>query len=139
MRRVFAVVAAAAVVGSPAFAKEPCPARPLGALAYPWLIEGVMSGDKYADIYLDINKAGEPTGCRFANTNIRDDNDRFYTCLAFMGQWTAGPKDSAAAPRTVVRKYIAYGSKHQKAEREARKIYLQQHPDVRVECYQEAY
>jgi hypothetical protein len=131
MSKLLTVIAfAAAAVGSPISAKEPCPRPKYGAPYYPWLIEGVMSGDKYADIYLEIDKAGKPTDCKMGRNNIAGD-DKFFVCKAFLEQWSTSPDVQAGreGPTTVKRRYIAYGEKHRKAERQAKKLFFQQHPE----------
>jgi hypothetical protein len=121
----------------PTLAKVPCPKRPIGSLAYPWLIEGYMDGDHYADIYLDVSKDGEPVACRFGKTNIHSNDEKFGVCLAFMRTrgWSVNPSTPEATRTTITRKYISYGGKHEKAERAARKLYLAQHPEERPECF----
>lgn len=128
---------------SSSIAKAPCPERTPGSLLYPWLIEDVMEGDRYAEIYLDVTKSGEPLACRIGKTNIRSDSDRFDVCRAFMSTrgWKEGvdPSTPASGRATIKRKYVAYGNKHQKAEREARKRYFQHHPNVSPKCFPEGY
>jgi len=124
-------------------AKVSCPERPLGALSYPWLIEEVMEGDRYAEIYLDVTKSGEPLACRIGKTNIRSESNKFNVCLAFMSTrgWREGVSQSTpdSGRTTIKREYVAYGGKHQKAEREARKLYFQQHPEVSPKCFPDGY
>ena len=127
------VLALLACSTSPVLAKTGCPARPVGSLVYPWLIEEVISGDEYADIYVDIDGGGVPTGCRFGDTNIHDSNEKFTICQGFMQQWHKSEANGSA--QTLKEKFISYGGKHRKAEREAEKLYFQQHPDDRPECY----
>jgi hypothetical protein len=107
-----------------------------------------MSGDDFADIYLDIDKAGRPIGCRMGQNNIPGDN-KFFVCKAFIDQWTTAPAEvnPTAGPRpanvpanskvkaTVYRRYIAYGADHARAERKARKQFFRDHPEQRSECY----
>ena len=127
------VLALLACSTSPLLAKASCPARPVGSLVYPWLIEDVMSGDDYGDVYVDIDGEGVPTGCRFGDTNIRDSNEKFTVCQGFMQQWHKS--EANGSPQTLKEKFISYGSKHRKAERDAEKLYFQQHPDDRPDCY----
>jgi hypothetical protein len=126
---------------SPSFAKDNCPKKPIGSLSYPWLIEGIVEGDRYADIYLDVTTNGEPLACRIGTTNIRSSSEKFNVCLAFMRTrgWSVDPSTPESGRTTIKRKYIAYGEKHRKAERAARKLYFQQHPDERPECFPEGY
>ena len=136
-----------AAIASPAFPKEPCPPNKYPP-PYPWLVEGPMYGDEYGEIYIDIDKAGKPVGCRMGRNNIPGDN-KFFVCQAFMDQWRTSPRpnDPAVGPppanlpanspvkATVHRTFISYGADHEKAERNARKRFFQQHPDERTECY----
>jgi hypothetical protein len=134
-------------IGSPVSAKEPCPPSKYPP-PYPWLITDMMSGDQFADIYLDIDKAGKPINCRMGKNNIPGDN-KFFVCQAFIGQWMTSPQpnDPEVGPpppntpkgspikATVHRHFVAYGDKHAKAEREARERFFQQHPEERRDCY----
>ena len=129
-----AVVAALAwTAATPAPAKEPCPAV---RTPVPWAINGFMSGDRYAEIYLDIDEHGKPTGCRMGQNNILGD-DKFWICKAFMDQWSmqqpVGTGKTSAT--TVMRRYIEYGMKHDDAENAARSKYFREHPSERPECY----
>jgi hypothetical protein len=135
MRKTLTLIAlVTAAAASPLSAKEPCPPSKYGTV-YPWAVTEIMSGDDYADIYLDIDKNGKPTNCRMGRNNIDGDN-KFFVCKAFMEQWsTAAP--AADSKTTIERKYIAYSEKHRKAERAGRKLFFQQHPEERPECYPE--
>ncbi|HEY4070590.1 MAG TPA: hypothetical protein VGM04_03425 [Sphingomicrobium sp.] len=132
MRKYLSVFCALSVSSAaPAAAREACPARSTAPLA--WAIDEVMSGDLYADIYLDVNEEGRPTACRMGRTNILGD-DKFFVCKAFMDQWsTQAPRP--AGRTTVKRQYIEYGMKHADAERAARNRYFLEHPYQRPECY----
>ena len=135
------------IIASPASAKEPCPPTKYPP-PYPWLIGDTMPGDRFADIYLDIDKAGKPINCRMGKNNIPGD-DKFFVCKAFIEQWTTSPRpnDPAVGPppanlprgtpikATVHRQLIMYGEQHAKAERAARERFFQQHPEERAECY----
>ena len=112
-------------------AKEPCPPAPR---ELPWAIDQIMSGDLYADVYLDIDAQGKPTGCKMGQNNIPGD-DKFFICKAFMEQWSTRLPTQAGKPTTVLRKYIQYGMRHGDAENAARKKYFRDHPYERPECY----
>ena len=98
-----------------------------------------MSGDRYADIYLDIDSQGKPTGCRMGKNNIPGD-DKFFVCQAFMRQWSTNPQAAPGktGPTTVERQYFEYGMRHADAERAARKKFFREHPYERPECYPSA-
>jgi hypothetical protein len=134
-------------IASPILAKEPCPPNKFQP-PYPWFISELMPGDRFADIYLDIDKAGKPVNCRMGKNNLYGD-DRFFVCNAFIEQWRTSPRpnDPAVGPppanlpphspikATVHRELRSYGEKHEKAERDARAQFFQQHPQERPECY----
>ena len=115
---------------------------------YPWFIGDTMPGDRYAEIYLHIDKAGKPISCRMGKNNIPGD-DKYFVCNAFIEQWKTSPRpnDPAVGPpppnlprnspivATVHRQLLSYGEKHSKAERQARILFFQQHPEERSECY----
>jgi hypothetical protein len=135
MSKLLIVVAFAGVVGiSQALAKESCPTLSSGPL--PWSTDEIMSGDRYADIYLDIDAQGKPTGCRMGKNNIPGD-DKFFICNAFMQQWSTHPPEDAGkgGATTVKRNYFEYGMRHADAERSARKKFFREHPYERAECY----
>src|SRR5262249_5867145 len=119
------IVGAAVLIGSaPVFAKEPCPPLPD---KLPWAIDEIMSGDLDADVYMDIDAQGKPTGCKMGQNNIAGD-DKFFICKAFMEQWSTKPPTEIGKPTTVLRKYIQYGMRHEDAESAARKKYFRDHP-----------
>lgn len=148
MRKLVTSLAAGlAMIASPTVAKQPCPPNKFQP-PYPWFIGETMSGDRYADIYLDIDKAGKPLNCRMGKNNIPGD-DKFFVCNAFIQQWSTSPQpnDPEVGPppsnipkgspikATVHRQLLSYGEKHTKAERDARTSFFQQHPEERPECY----
>jgi hypothetical protein len=120
---------------APAIAKNACPPDTLGP-NYPWIINDIMPGDQFAEVYLDFDKAGEPSGCRLGNNNIPRD-DQFNVCLFFAG-FVIDPKSHVALPTTIKRLYLDPGPRHQKAQQEARKRYFQEHPYERADCYPSA-
>jgi hypothetical protein len=111
-------------------AQEPCPAHSTARL--PWAIDELMSGDRYADVYLDINEQGRPTACRMGRNNLLGD-DKFWVCRAFMEQWST--KGGPTGRITVKRQWIEYGMKHSDAEGRARNKYFKDHPHELSECY----
>lgn len=134
-------------LASPVPAKDSCPANKY-APPYPWLIKGAMDGDITAEIYIDVDKTGKPINCRMGQNNVPAD-DRFWVCKAFLDHWsTSDPSNdpgfqqppanlppNSPVKATIYRKYVGYGEKHEKAERQARAQFFQQHPDERPECY----
>jgi len=134
MRTLTKLIALALACGGPSVAaKQPCAPRPADSTSYPWKVPGVMPGDEYGDVYVDIDGEGVPTGCRFGETNIHDASRKFNICIAFMQHWHKSQANGSA--QTLKEKFITYGGKHEKAEREARKLYFQQHPEDRQSCY----
>jgi hypothetical protein len=141
------ITAVLAAFASPSLANGPCPPNKYQP-PYPWFIADMMPGDRFADIYLDIDKAGKPINCRMGKNNLYGD-DRFFVCSAFMEQWRTSPQpnDPAVGPppanlpphspikATVHRQLLTYGEKHAKAERDARISFFRQHPEERPECY----
>ena len=141
------ILAIALAVTSPAAAKPSCPANKYKS-PYPWLVDQLMDGDEYADVYIDVDHAGKPVSCRIGQSNIQGD-DKFFVCKAFLEQWSTAPTSDnptigppppnlpshSVITGTVYRKYVAYGDKHEKAERLARKKFFQEHPEERSECY----
>jgi hypothetical protein len=130
IQRMMIVGAAALISSGPVSANEPCPPLPN---KLPWAIDDIMSGDLYADVYMDIDGQGKPTGCKMGQNNIPGD-DKFFICKAFMDQWSTKPAQ-VGKPTTVLRKYIQYGMRHEDAESAARKKYFREHPYERPECY----
>ena len=105
---------------------------------HPWQVKGVMRGDQYAEVYIDIDERGRPLKCYIGKTNIPRD-DRFWTCKAYLDDWRTDPvmKDGKAVRGTVRRDVILTGDEHNKANREGRKRFFREHPDERPECYPE--
>jgi hypothetical protein len=131
IQRMMIVSAAACIGAAPVSAKEPCPPVPS---QLPWAIDQIMSGDQYADVYLDIDAKGKPTGCEMGQNNIAGD-DKFFICKAFMEQWSTKSPTEVGKPTTVLRKYVQYGMRHEDAESAARKKYFRDHPYEKPECY----
>jgi hypothetical protein len=132
-KSMFIAAAAASISIAPVAAKEPCPPVPS---PLPWVIDQMMDGDRYADVYIDIDQHGKPTGCKMGQNNISGD-DKFWVCQAFMGQWSTQPPADAGKthPTTIMRKYVEYGMRHTDAESAARSKYFRGHPYERPECY----
>lgn len=124
------------LIGVPVTAKNDCPTEIPGS-AHPWAINQVLPGDRSAEVYIDVDKAGEPTGCRLGKTNIPTD-ERFNICMAFIRHYRINPDaPGISLPTTVMKLYVEYGDKHERAEKEARKSYFAQHPEIRPDCYRD--
>lgn len=132
-KHVAAIVIASVVLASPAVAETPCPK--VGS-TYPWMIDQLMPGDTYVDVYIDIDRSGRPLACRTGRTNWEKD-DLFWACNAFMTQFrTKPPVELARGERTTVqRTLVGYGEAHRKAERKAKKEFFAKDPTERPECY----
>jgi hypothetical protein len=137
MRGINAVALCAAfLVGSAALAeKAPCPPREVGR-AYPWQTGGMMRGDRYAWIIIDVDRTGRPLRCAIGDNNIPDPETRFRLCNAYSEDWRAPPA-AADDPdtRTIKRQSIMISYEHAMADQKARKAWFRQHPDERSECY----
>lgn len=117
---------------SPLAAQQPAhtPDNPRDPENYePWLAEqGILPGDKWARVRLDLDARGRPLRCRIAATNIRNRTQRFYFCNAFMGGafQTEPVRDAngAAVPGTIERVLVMPGRNsrdaHERARREQR-------------------
>jgi len=114
---------------APADSRAPCPPLAPGPLA--WAVDGVMGGDRYAEVYLDLNEKGRPIVCRLGRNNLLGD-DSFFVCNAFAQQWGARAR---SGPTTVRSYWIEYGPKHAAAEKAVRDKYFRDHPYERSECY----
>jgi hypothetical protein len=115
----------------------PCPQLEPGA-TYPWQINDFMAGDLYAHMFIDIDEAGRPFKCAMGKTNILHD-DRFLACKAFLDDWHTDPimRDGKAVRGTVQRYLTMAGSKHLKANSDARIRWFKEHPAERPRCYPE--
>jgi hypothetical protein len=135
------LLAAAAMLSaaSVSSAKTPCPPHVPGE-PYPWEQgnDQVQPGDRWAWMYIDIDKTGRPLQCKMGENNIPED-DRFGVCNAFLQDWHGEPeiKDGVPVRSTVKRFVMMRGSQHQKAADAARKKFFREHPDERPSCYPE--
>lgn len=100
------------------------------------MIPELMRGDYYANVYIDIDRTGRPLQCKIGQTNI-EETDRFWICNAFMQQFrTQPPVELAKGERTTIeRRFVSYGDEHRKAERKAKKEFLQKNPSAKTGCY----
>jgi len=131
------VLCTALLAASSAAAGEPCPPHEAGA-SYPWDVKGMLPGDKYAWVFIDVDRTGRPLSCKVGDTNIFDSDTLFLLCGAYKADWRA-PAASAADPdrRTIKRDTVMIGSAHEKANQEARRAWFKAHPDERPSCYPE--
>ncbi len=121
------------------FAAFAAPCQPLEPGAtYPWQINDFMSGDLYAEIFINVDERGKPLKCSIGKTNIPGD-DRFFACKAFLDDWHTDPiiRDGIAVRGTVERYLTMAGGKHEKANRDARKRWFEEHPAEQPKCYPE--
>jgi hypothetical protein len=133
------IAVAAAVASSGAIAAAECPQFTPGQ-SYPWESHELMPGDQYAWVYLLIDKKGRATDCRIGETNIRGSDARGILCMSFVKNWYTKPilNDAGEPVEGWFKRYfLEIGVKHQSRDLEARKLYFQQHPEVRPECYPE--
>jgi len=126
------------LLASPAIAdKAPCPPHKAGA-PYPWESEGLMEGDHWADIAIDLDAHGKVTGCRVVKGNLESD-EGFYMCRAYTNQGEFDPlmKDGVAIAGTIQTHSMLKGMRHQDADESARKRWFAAHPQERQSCYPE--
>jgi hypothetical protein len=122
-------------LGAPAAAAGDCPPREPGNL--PWMGNGVVKGDLWAWIYLELDKNARPKRCLMGENNIHDADMRFYACRAMTLDWKpASPDDGrSVASTTIKRFFVIPGPDRDKAIGEAKKSWFAEHPDQRPECY----
>jgi hypothetical protein len=135
MRLVICPALAFLAIASPAIAKEPCPPRETGT--YPWAVKGLMNGDLWGWVYLELDKDRRVQRCLMGENNIHDDQLRFFACRAFTQDWEPAKATDVAPGSTVKRLFVMAGEDHLKANRAARKRFFQEHPEERSECYPE--
>ena|SRR5205085_6514077 len=137
MRGICAVAICAAGLGSSAAKAEKAPCAPREAgQSYPWQSSGLMRGDKYAWVFITVDRTGRPIRCGVGNNNIPDPEMRFRLCAAYSADWRA-PAASPGAPdvRTIKRQTIMISYEHEMADQKKRKLWFKQHPEERAECY----
>ena len=136
IRNVLALVAALSF-GSAAVAKTPCPKWEPGA-RYPWQSNAILRGDRFAWLFLDVDRGGYPVRCKFGNNNYVDAEARVWLCKQYYERWR-GPPAAASDPaiRTLERYSLVPGYEHDMADKKARKAWFKQHPNERPECYPE--
>lgn len=97
-----------------------------------------MPGDRYASVFVDVDRDGRPLACRVGETNIHDSDTLFQLCQAYKGDWR-GPPAAAGDPdrRTIERRTVMIGSAHELANQQARREWFKVHSDERPSCYPE--
>ena len=137
MRVIFGLAALAALAAHTGAAAATCPQLVPGA-PYPWEVEGHFSGDKWADLSIDIDETGKITGCRVLKSNM-DREERFWACAALRVQGKETPVLKDGVPTRVTRetKFVQLGMRHQQANTAARKRWFKANPQERWDCYPE--
>ena len=129
-------VAILALAGAHLGADEtPCPALDPGDL-YPWQSRERMSGDQWADMLIDIDPSGKPTGCRVRKSNVSRDM-HFFMCRALTAQGEFDPviRDGVPVAGTIERSFLLAVSQRKRADERARKRYFAENPHERPSCY----
>lgn len=123
------------VVSSPLAASTPCPPHKAGE-AYPWEVKDLMDGDHWADVAIDVDAKGKPTGCKVVKGNLESD-DGFFVCRSMTAQGEFDPvmKDGAAVAGTIQTHMVLQGMRHRDANAAARKRWFATHPDERQSCF----
>src|SRR3954451_25119950 len=101
-RLVVKVFAGALTLASSAsIAATPCPALRPGE-PYPWTSNELITGDKWADMELDLDTNGKVVGCRITKSNMSSE-DGFFVCASMRVQGRERPvmKDGGAIPGTI--------------------------------------
>ena len=140
MKSLISILASAALITSASVsAAATCPTWTPGQ-PYPWESHEIMSGDQYAWVYLLIDKRGRAKDCRIGETNMHDHDTRGILCMSFVKNWYTKPilgQEGKPVTGWFKRYFISLGTKHQQRDLEARKLFLEQNPEERRECYPE--
>ena len=104
--------------------------------AYPWQKEGLMPGDEWAYLYIDLDVNGRPKNCRVGKHQYKPETG-FWMCRAMMSQGHFQPiiKDGVAVEGTVTRFMSIPGRQRRREEAAARKQWFKDHPNERPSCY----
>lgn len=118
-------------------AEPPCPVFKPGEL-YPWQKGPMSSGDRYAEMEVDIDASGKPLKCRIFKSNV-DSETRLFMCQAVLAQGRYDPvmKDGAAVPGTVKTTMVMAGPRSRQRAAKARKEFFRNNPQERPSCYPE--
>ena len=123
------------VAGPVEAAQSDCPPHEPGVL--PWMPDGMVKGDLFAWVFLELDKNAQPKRCLMGENNIHDPDMRFFACRAMKEDWhLATPEEERSlASTTVKRRFVIPGPNRVKEIREAKKAFFAGHPDLRPECY----
>jgi hypothetical protein len=114
-----------------------CPKWERGS-RYPWQTNEIMRGDGYAWLFLDVDRSGYPFRCRIGDNNFPDPEIGFWLCKSYSDRWRApGAAESDPKTRTFKRYSLIAGYEHSRSDHKARKLWFEQHPEERAECYPE--
>ena len=92
----FALVAALSMSSAVLAEDKPCPKWEPGA-RYPWQSNEISPGDRFAWLFLDVDRGGYPVRCRFGNNNYVDAEARVWLCKQYYERWR-GPRAAASDP-----------------------------------------
>jgi hypothetical protein len=129
------MIATSVLLSGTAFAADNCPSFEPGQY-YPWQKEGLMPGDQWAWLYIDVDAHGKPTNCKVGEHKYEPEMG-FWMCRAMMagGDFEPVMKDGVAVAGTVKRYMTVPGRARQRAEAAARKQWFKDHPEERPACY----
>jgi len=139
MRRLeMIVIGAALCVGSEAVAGEnQCPKWETGT-RYPWQSNEIMPGDRFAWLHLEVDRDGVPFRCRVGLNNHVENETRFFLCKSYSDRWRGPPAAASDPDRRMIKRFsLLNGYQHEIADRKARRVWFQEHPEERPECYPE--
>ena len=82
----------------------------------PKYTDGILPGDQWAVMRINVDERGQPTRCGIAKTNIRSKETRYWMCQAMLSDWHIEPimRDGVAVPGTVTRRVVMPGRRHPK-------------------------
>jgi hypothetical protein len=126
------------LIAAPVAAKNHCPPDTLGP-NYPWLIKGIMPGDMYAEVFLDVDEEGRPTACAVGQNNVVRDQE-YRACSVYLRGWRMDPpKPGTVVSAKVQQLFLIPKGRHLRAQRQARADYFARHPELDSSCYPKDY
>jgi hypothetical protein len=136
MRRRFAFAMLAALPAVPASGADCPPWEP--GMRYPWQTTEVMRGDRFAWMYLEVDREGRLIRCKIGANNYPDSEARLFVCKAYY-DFYRGPPAAASDPRvrTLERFHLVPGPRRQWLERKARMEWFAANPGADPRCYPE--